>query len=449
MSKKEEQYDVIIVGTGFTGATLAFSLAITGKKVIVFDKKKREEIGQDQIIYLDKKIFNSSKLLQTYTDIENVVRKTFFYSSDLNFSISLKKREYVRFNLKEYVNYMIESAIKAGAEFNFETEITDPVGRGQWVIGVKNKAGIIVNGKIIVDCSGTERILTKNIEILDLNIKISSKEYVDTFYSRNKIEKSEKILNQIQLEGDSFYCLFDREFITKVEKENDTLSFFTVVNKNLIKRKAKAVTNEIINRSKGINLSPINSFSEKVVVRRPITLAWYGFLSIGGAAFQTNPFTVEGKNSSLIALNILSEVILDALQKKEVSIYRLWKYHVEFFKLAGKHLAALEAFRSLILSFDREKLYFLLNKGLISKKEINILLHNNYSKQTFLDFSVKFFKGLTDIRTTYRFLKGLRKINYIFNHYTKIPKEYAPKPYHDWYIKQLYLFKIFEEYCQN
>ena len=250
---------------------------------------------------------------------------------------------------------MVDSATKSGAKFSFDTEITDPVGRGQWVIGVKTKDGKIINGRIIVDCSGVERILTKNIEILDLNTKISSKKYVETFYSQNKIEQKEKLLNEIELENNAFYYFFDREFYSRIEKENKTISFFTVLNKKLTKRKAKAVTNEIINKSKGINISPIISYSDKSVVRRPITLAWYGFLSIGEAAFQINPFNIEGSGPALIALKIVSKVLLEALQRREASIYRLWNYHAEFFKLVGKHLAALEAFRTHILRFEKDK----------------------------------------------------------------------------------------------
>ncbi|UJG43960.1 MAG: NAD(P)/FAD-dependent oxidoreductase [Candidatus Heimdallarchaeum endolithica] len=449
MSKKEEQYDVIIVGSGFTGATLAFNLAIAGKKVIVFEKKKKEEIGRNQQQYVDINTYNSSKFLQTYKKAKKVTRKVFFSFSDLSQIFPLPKRDYVKFNLQEYVNFMVDSAAKSGAKFSFDTEITDPVGRGQWVIGVKTKDGKIINGRIIVDCSGVERILTKNIEILDLNTKISSKKYVETFYSQNKIEQKEKLLNEIELENNAFYYFFDREFYSRIEKENKTISFFTVLNKKLTKRKAKAVTNEIINKSKGINISPIISYSDKSVARRPITLAWYGFLSIGEAAFQINPFNIEGSGPALIALSIISKVLLEALQRREASIYRLWNYHTEFFKLVGKHLAALEAFRTHILSFEKDKLLFLFKRGLISKTEINRILDNKYPKPTVLDFLMKFFKGLSDIKTTYIFLNGLRKINYIFNHYSKIPEEYAPKPYHDWYIKQLYLFKVFEEFCQK
>jgi choline dehydrogenase-like flavoprotein len=41
----EQSYDLIIIGTGAGGGTLAYKLAPTGKKILILEQLKRKQIG--------------------------------------------------------------------------------------------------------------------------------------------------------------------------------------------------------------------------------------------------------------------------------------------------------------------------------------------------------------------------------------------------------------------
>ncbi|MHA1200795.1 MAG: FAD-dependent oxidoreductase [Candidatus Heimdallarchaeaceae archaeon] len=151
--KKKKETDVIIVGGGIAGCVLAFHLANARLKVKVFEKQSRNEIDHDWCDSVEKEAFSYSgipapKGKERKRDRDHLA----ILSPDLESMIHLSHYDYWIVDRKLFLERLVELAEKAGAELQFETEIGEAMGRGQWVGGFKKEDGSIENARLVIDC---------------------------------------------------------------------------------------------------------------------------------------------------------------------------------------------------------------------------------------------------------------------------------------------------------
>ena len=442
--KKQESIDVIIVGAGIAGCVLAFHLANAKLKVIVFERDSKEKIGHDWSDSVEKKAFSFAGIPPPKGNEKKEDRDHLaIISPDFGKIVHLGFYDYWITDRVLFRNRLLEMAEKAGASFQFNTEITEPIGKGQWVIGVKKEDGKTVNARIVVDCSGRERILGNNIEILDMNLPLEKSEQVDAHRELHQIELSELNWDKYKIEKDVLYYRYGYEggySWLNFEAENK-LDVGAGVGMGVSDRKAKAIVNEFVNTNSQIKQEKIRGGGDTISVRRPITLVWYGFMLCGEAACATSPMNGCGVGSAMISAKIAAEVISKALLRKETSVDRLWEYQVKFMEERGRELAALDALRRGFQKFTMEEASFLINKGIITKTDLENIIHVKYKKITLFKMIASLFKGISNIRLMLQMRKVTTASNRIFKHYKKMPKEYDSRKYYDWMLGHMYLFK--------
>ncbi|MHA1303667.1 MAG: NAD(P)/FAD-dependent oxidoreductase [Candidatus Heimdallarchaeaceae archaeon] len=440
---KKNTTDIIIVGAGIAGTVLAFHLATAGKKVKVFEKKKYEDLGEDWCDSINKEAFEYAKIpFPEGEEKKSDISYLSILSPDLKYKVDLGFYNYLIVDRAQYQKRLIKLAQKAGAVFEFETEIIEPIGKGQWVVGVKKKNDEIEHAKVVVDCSGNARVLVKNIEILDLNIEIQEYDVAEAYRELHKFKSPEIKWGNFKIKKNVLYYRYGYQggySWLNIEDEN-LIDVGAGVNPKYSSRKPKAIVNEYVNSTKGVEKEKLRGGGGKIILRHPITLAWYGFLVVGEAGSQVIPTNGCGCGMAIIAAKIAAEVLLKALQRKEVSIDRLWEYQTRFIKERGKDLAALDAMRRVMLGFTEEELSLMIKKGIISKRDLENIIHGKYPKQTLIDLIIKFFRGIRQIRMLLKLSKGLRIADKIYKHYKHLPQMYDTQKYHSWLLKQLYLF---------
>ncbi|MEE9410915.1 MAG: NAD(P)/FAD-dependent oxidoreductase [Candidatus Heimdallarchaeota archaeon] len=449
MSKKEERIDdVIIVGAGIAGCVLAFHLANANLKVKVFEKKPREKLGHDWCDSIEKKAFTTAGIPPPKGEERKKERDyAAIISPDFGKIIQLGFYDYYITDRKLFQERLIKIAEKAGASFLFETEIVEPMGKGQWVIGVKKKDGKTENARLIVDCSGKERILGNNIEILDLNLPLEESELVEAYRETHNLDPTEINWNKYKIEKNIIYYRYGYEggySWLNFEDEN-SLDIGAGVGVGVSSRKATAIVNEFIHTNKQIQKEKIRGEGGRIVVRRPITLVWYGFMLCGEAACTVNPMTGFGVGKAMVSAKIAAEVISKALIQREVSIDKLWDYQVRFVKEVGRDLAALDMMRRAFQKLSEEEASYLLNRGIITKSDLEKMIHSKYPKSSILKLIISFFKGITNIKLMLKLRKAISLSNRIYKYYKTIPKEYDPRKYYVWLLGQMYIFKEIEE----
>ena len=454
MSKKKGKpkprpTDVIIVGSGIAGCVLAFHLANARLKVKVFEKKARKNLGHDWCDSVEKKAFAyagipapKGKERKNDRDHLAIITPSFEKIVHLGFY------NYWIVDRKLYQERLVKMAEKAGAEFFFETEIVEPIGKGQWVIGVRKKDGVIENSRIVVDCSGREKILGSNIEVLDLNYSLKEEDFTDAYRELHLVEGEDIEWGGHSIEKNILYYRYGYEkgFSWLNFEDDRTLDVGAGTGKGFSKRKPKAIVNDYVSTHSQVQKEIIRGGGDKVVIRRPITLVWYGFLIVGEAAAQTIPTAGCGVGSAMIGAKIAAEVIIKALRKKEVSIDTLWEYQVRFTQERGRDSSALDMMRrNLQMYFTDEDFSFLVKKGIVSKNDFEKLIHGKYPKVTVYKMITSAFKGITRPKIIWKMRKAATRANRIYKHYKKIPKEYDTRKYHEWMLRQMYMFKELEE----
>jgi len=446
---KTKPTDVIIVGSGIAGCVLAFHLANARLKVKVFEKKARKNLGHDWCDSVEKEAFAYAGIpAPKGNERKNDRDHLAIITPDLKKIIHLDYYNYWIVDRKLYQERLVQMAEKAGAEFFFETEIAEPIGKGQWLVGVKKKDGEIENARLVLDCSGKERILGRNIEILDLNYPLQDEDFTDAHRELHPVEENDLEWGGHKIEKNILYYRYGYEkgysWINFEEKQ--FLDVGAGIGKGFSKRKPIAIVNDYINTHTQIQKEIIRGGGDNIVIRRPITLVWYGFMLVGEAAGQVIPSNGCGVGSAMLGAKIAAEVIIKSLTRKEVSIDSLWEYQVRFTQERGRDLAAIDMMRRNIQKFfSEEEFSFLLKKGIISKNDLQKLIHAKYPKVTIFKMISSAFRGITKPKIIWKMRKAATRSNRIYKHYKKIPKEYDTRKYHEWMLGQMYMFKELEE----
>ena len=446
--QKEKPTDVIIVGAGIAGNVLAFHLANARFKVKVFEKLKRDEIGHDWCDSIEKQAFEYAKIpLPKGKEKRNDRDHLVILSPNFKKQVHLDYYDYLIVDRKLFLERLISMAEKAGAEFNFGVEIVEPMGRGQWVVGVKTKEEKIENARIVIDCSGHERILSRNIEILDLNLEMKKKDKVKAYRELHKVTNGEVSWGDITINKDLLYYRYGYEkgYSWLNFEDEKHLDVGAGVGKGFSDRNPKAIVNDFVNSKKNVDNEKLRGGGKDIFLRRPTTMVWYGYLAVGEAACQVVPTNGCGIGPAMMGAKIAAEVVADALRRKEVSIDSLWEYQVRFMEERGRDHAALDMLRRQILRFNEEEMSFLIEKGILTKTDLENVIHAKYNKIGVLKMFITTFKGTGRIKVMLKMRKVVSRTNRVYKHYKKMPKKYESRKYLNWMLGHMSLFAELEQ----
>ncbi|MHA1346982.1 MAG: NAD(P)/FAD-dependent oxidoreductase [Candidatus Heimdallarchaeaceae archaeon] len=450
--KKEKNYDVIIVGAGIAGCVLGFHLANARIKVKVIEKKNRDNLAQDCCDSIEKKAFAYAGIQAPKGDeIRDERDHLAIITPDLQTIIHLGYYDYWIIDRKLFHQRLLSNAEKAGCEFIFDTEIVEPMGKGMWVVGVKTKEGIIHNARMIVDCSGRERILGMNIEILDMNLKLNKSDIVEIYREVHKINSKDLNWGEHEIKQNTLYFRYGYHggFNWLNFDKEDEIDIGAGVGKSITTKSPKGMVNDFVNSNATIDNKKLSGRGDKIIIRRPITLAWYGVMLVGQAACQTISTNGYGLGLAMIASKIAAEVIVPAIRRKEVSIESLWEYQVRFTKERGRDLAAIDILRLGLQKLSEDDASFLMRKKIITKIDLENMIHAKFRKITLLRTVFTAFKGIKRIKLMLYIQKITSQANNIFKHYKKLPEEYNTRKYHEWLLRSMQLFKEIEDLEPN
>lgn len=310
-------FDVVIVGAGPVGSTIAYYLCGEGLDVTIIDKKKQIGYPLQCAGILSKHIFDTNALPDDV--ILNTVKGAFLHTQ--NHILNVRKDEPVAYVIDRvaYDEFLLNRAIESGATFV-----------NQKVIDVDGEEGIVnlsnnqeIKSKVIIGCDGYNSVLSQSmgnaqntfpasqmlvrIDDSDMNLFRDSNEdledYVDT-YLLNDILPG--FLWVIPLKGKMYRIgLFSNQ---DHRIQNSTLKNFLDDNFDY----------DIIEKYKGF--IPIFDDKNELVRDR--------LLLIGDAASQVKPTSGGGLVIAFDACRMASKYVVDAVNNDDVNI--LNGYQKEF-----------------------------------------------------------------------------------------------------------------------
>ena len=156
-------YDLIIVGAGPAGLTLAERLSDSNLKILLLDKKKNAEDVQ----YNTSGSFIDPNEWNLPPSILNPINRCYFSSNSQH---TIKKGQAFIIDRKKLLKFLETKAKKnPSLEISYNSTIEEIKTKENYIINItytKNKKSFKVSGKIYADCSGTSVLLGRKIELI-------------------------------------------------------------------------------------------------------------------------------------------------------------------------------------------------------------------------------------------------------------------------------------------
>ncbi|WP_373468386.1 digeranylgeranylglycerophospholipid reductase [Acidianus infernus] len=374
----KNNYDVLIIGGGFAGATTAWHLANQGLKVLLIDSKPWNRIGDKPCgDAVSKEHFDN--LGMPYPEGEQLEQKIEgikLYSPDMKTEWTVKGEGF-EINAPAYTQRLLKEASNRGVEVLDMTTAMKPIFEDGFVKGAilfdrRHNQQIEVRAKVVVEATGYSMSfrskLPQGLPVTEsLDDKDADIAYREVAYTKDDIDEPQYLrifVNQKASPGGYWWY-----FPKGKNKVNIGLgiqggmgypSIYTFYEKYLNEFGSDVDRNRLI--AKGGALVP---------TRRPIsTLAWNGILVVGDSAFTANPVHGGGKGSAMISGYCAAKAILNAFEVGDFSAKTLWSANLCYIERYGAKQASLELFRRFLQKLSDDDINYGMRKRVIKEEDL-------------------------------------------------------------------------------
>lgn len=427
---------IIVAGAGHGGVVCAALLAEKGFDVTVYEKNRQKNMGYDwkdtfMINSFDdagiprppQKNYNRSVPL-TYTNPSETVK--------LRMSKAVSSENSVM-DRKLLINYLIKYAKSKGVKFRFNTQIICPITDSDRILGViikKHDKLIPVIADLVIDSAGinspVRSLLPSRFGILN----DFSDEQVFTCY-RACYERKSPVSSQDRYTVHFFHM--KKPGISWIISEDDYFDiligrFGTDLSKSDIHNAVK----DLQKHNPGMGENTVKGGQvTKIPLRRTIPLLVAdGYAAIGDCAGMTIPLIGSGIANSIRAGKYLADaVILDT--RMQFTAATLWRYQYEYFRNIGNPLVAVDKIRNLCTMLDADDVDYLLEKELLSEKDLDISADKNSDINAFYILQ-KIVKAIPKLPMLANATKTLAKIGMIKKVLEEMPESYNKEMVAQW-----------------
>jgi geranylgeranyl reductase family protein len=317
-------FDVVIVGGGPIGSTLAYEISKKGFSVCIFDKKKEIGIPLQCAGIVSKRLKEVNEIPKDY--ILNKIKGAFLHSPNHKLKVEKNRTEAFVIDRIAYDKFLAKRATDSGVKFFTKHKVLY-VDTEKGIVGFKNNKKI--KAKIIVGADGFNSIVSKSFNkhfnyfngsqfLVKLNNKGNS-EYFDPNFV-------DLFINSKTLPGFSWSIPTSKnEYRVGLFSKNSYKEQNNLI-KNLLENNEKFENYEIIEKHHG--KIPVYEKKKKLVNKRAIL--------IGDAASQLKPTTGGGLILGFEIAQIAKKYIKESLNEENIAILK--KYEENFRKKYSNEL---------------------------------------------------------------------------------------------------------------
>jgi len=369
--KKENKYDVIIVGAGVAGLMLARFLNESSRKVLLVEKR-------NTIKKLNNSIFGLNREPVEKFGLANIILREYD-----KFAIGGRRPQDWFFHKHKTKPFVVVDFDKMAKNFkpncdvltNFEVT---KVKRLKNSISITDKNNQAYSGKIVVDCSGSAEVISKKLGYKD---KKTRYDFYNISYELENCDIPDKILDLPSFPFFGFKysnlpfwmypysntkCQFGKaEIVSKnfpLVKNNEQYLLHAM-------QKIKPYSNwfknaKIVKKTEGLARQTISK-----------TIVDDNFLSCGDAAGATTPLLGEGSRIGMEMAFLATETIAKAFDFNNFSKEFLKSYEKNFNKLIGKYYFRNRIFKWIYLRYFTDETFALSIRNL-----------NNWDEAEYIQF---------------------------------------------------------------
>ena len=439
-------FDVVIVGAGTGGSTVAIGCAERGFSVALIERWKRGEI---------RKVCGDATALAHFTEASKFVGVGELQDNEILSKIdgvdvfSPDRKTKLRIVDEGGTGVMIDrfalgkrlvnTAEERGATFFDSTRctdvITDPM---KGVVGVTirdKKSGELqdINGKIIVDASGIGGFIRRRLDTATISM---DKDFDgrDVVYAYREVRDTEveledptyiRIFFDQDLAPGGYYWEFPRgPHSMNVGLGVETSGDYPSAKELLVKHVEKDPQFQ--------NSKVVHAGGARVPLRRPIDSQVYdGLILVGDAGSQVKATDGGGIGISIKSGGLAVNTIANVLENNDsYKTEDLWEYNVNFMRTIAKVNAPLAIIKKHMVQLRNSEINTILSKRIVTE---NDLMYGNATGQlpmSKIEMLIRAFKGYRILPILLSFRRAFKKMDKARLLYETYPE--SPSEFKDW-----------------
>jgi geranylgeranyl reductase family protein len=362
------EYDIVIVGSGTSGCYAAATAAKDGLDVAVLERKDEEEAGHiacgDALKGADTfpDAIPKSKIESAFTNTGVDHGRFEIPSHDAVLNIPVPG-ELAVIDRWEFGRLMIEAADDAGAEFHYDTVVTDVLQDDGQVYGVTDKRkgeAVEYNAEVTIDAAGALSVLQDHADFSDATF--------DTNVTYSQFCSAYREIVEVPEPVD-----WDDALVFKpTERASGYLWYFprtpTTINVGLgfqmseePMKLVQDLRNDLQDRPEFEGAEVVDKLGAALPTRRPYdSMVAPGYIAVGDAAALINPTTGGGIAGAAYSGQYAAEEAIRAISRGDVSENALWRHNERVMDHFGARYAALDVYNILSTAIDVDDLTSLL-----------------------------------------------------------------------------------------
>jgi geranylgeranyl reductase family protein len=362
------EYDIVIVGSGTSGCYAAATAAKDGLDVAVLERKDEEEAGHiacgDALKGADTfpDAIPKSKIESAFTNTGVDHGRFEIPSHDAVLNIPVPG-ELAVIDRWEFGRLMIEAADDAGAEFHYDTVVTDVLQDDGQVYGVTGKRkgeAVEYNAEVTIDAAGALSVLQDHADFSDATF--------DTNVTYSQFCSAYREIVEVPEPVD-----WDDALVFKpTERASGYLWYFprtpTTINVGLgfqmseePMKLVQDLRNDLQDRPEFEGAEVVDKLGAALPTRRPYdSMVAPGYIAVGDAAALINPTTGGGIAGAAYSGQYAAEEAIGAISRGDVSENALWRHNERVMDHFGARYAALDVYNILSTAIDVDDLTSLL-----------------------------------------------------------------------------------------
>ncbi|AEN06004.1 geranylgeranyl reductase family protein [Halolamina sp.] len=362
------EYDIVIVGSGTSGCYAAATAAKDGLDVAVLERKDEEEAGHiacgDALKGADTfpDAIPKSKIESAFTNTGVDHGRFEIPSHDAVLNIPVPG-ELAVIDRWEFGRLMIEAADDAGAEFHYDTVVTDVLQDDGQVYGVTGKRkgeAVEYNAEVTIDAAGALSVLQDHADFSDATF--------DTNVTYSQFCSAYREIVEVPEPVD-----WDDALVFKpTERASGYLWYFprtpTTINVGLgfqmseePMKLVQDLRNDLQDRPEFEGAEVVDKLGAALPTRRPYdSMVAPGYIAVGDAAALINPTTGGGIAGAAYSGQYAAEEAIRAISRGDVSENALWRHNERVMDHFGARYAALDVYNILSTAIDVDDLTSLL-----------------------------------------------------------------------------------------
>jgi len=410
-------FDVVVVGAGVAGCTVAKLVSDGGYSVALVDRKSKDKIG-DKVcgdgvstegFVLLEKVFGNLK-----NTIDNKIKDAIFSFPD-NSEIVADGEAFIldRHKMGQAIlNKCLKNNVKLFHKHfpcNFKTnKLLIKKSTGNKIISLKSK--------IIVDASGFNCVLARVMNSKKIKESLSPEEFGIAFREIKKLDEPIERKNSAYFYFDEKQIPFGYGWIFPKGSRKANIGVG-------IQRSTGKNPKEIYNSFFQLKGKALKSSGGIMPLRRGLhNLVDDNFLMVGDAGCQCSPLHGGGIETSVSGSELAAQVIIEALEKKKYDKNFLWNYNVKYHSTCGRASAKEEALKAIGGSLPSDILKIIISKDIL---KIIISKMDTENLQLISKKMLSLIAKPRALKTIIITQKYFGKINNLYANYPKTPRGFS------------------------